>query len=93
MAVSETDSIMRVQVAVNRPTFQSGAVATPTGILSEVHVASLLTTSGFSVGGRSNVSQAAVPVSEKDTIYLHGVADLASTNGLTASALIFIDEQ
>lgn len=92
MCILETDSVMRLQVALNRATVQSGSQAVPCNVLVELHVQALLTTSGMSNGMAFICVPQNQPIVEKDILYLHGVADSGGTNGATASALIFVEE-
>lgn len=91
--VIETDSSGMLQLAVNRPTVQTGSISTPTGILGEINLCSLLTTSGFTNCMQTAVINTNVPVSEKDTVYLHGATTTGFASGCDANCLIYVDEQ
>lgn len=89
----ETDTVGKVQVALNRPNAQfASAINTPCNVLAELHIVALLTTSGISNATNSIVVPCNQPVVEKDVLYLNGVATSGGVNGLEADVLIFVEE-
>jgi len=89
--ILETDGSYEAQIALNRPSAQTGSsIGTPTGVLCHQGEFMGLTTSGISNSGLSTVIPMNIQVSPNDTIYLH--AGGSGSNSLTATALIFVEE-
>lgn len=87
----ETDAIASFQVAINRAAGQFGAsVSSPSNVLAEIAIVSLLTTSGFTNAHANAVFPCKYQVNQKDAIYLHGSG--SGSSGFSVDVLISVDE-